>query len=103
MEDLLRFNICDLTSSFVRNDAVPDLTERIESCIPSHLEYACAYWSHHLCEAPYSPELLIKLSDFAYSRLLFWFEVLSLMGSFGRAIHALFEAVTWLDVRYPSL
>ncbi|OCB87982.1 WD40 repeat-like protein [Sanghuangporus baumii] len=97
--DLLRFNICDLESSFVRNDDVLDLADRIKSQIPSCLEYACLHWAQHLLDASsYSSDLHGRLSYFAYRRLLFWFEVLSLLKLFGRvATCSLREAMaTWI-------
>ncbi|KAL5480301.1 hypothetical protein ACEPAI_1571 [Sanghuangporus weigelae] len=98
MEVMLHFNMCNLETSFVRNDDVPDLTNRVEVCIPSHLEYACIHWVHHLCDVSYSPYLLDKLSDFAYKRLVFWFEVLSLVEMFGRvASRSLLQAVMWIE------
>lgn len=57
MKDLLRFNICNIETSFIRNEDIPDLGTRIQGCIPSHLAYASVYWYQHLCEVPYSREL----------------------------------------------
>lgn len=99
MKDLLRFNICNIETSFIRNEDIPDLGARIQDCIPSHLEYACVYWSSHLCEAPYSRELSDQLSAFSYQKLLFWFEVLSLLKTFGRvAGQSLLYASIWAKV-----
>ncbi|KAL5478714.1 hypothetical protein ACEPAI_1991 [Sanghuangporus weigelae] len=104
MKNLLRFNICDLKSSFVRNDDVPDLADRIKSQIPSHLEYACLYWAQHLLDASYSSDLHDQLSYFAYRQLLFWFEVLSLLNLFGRvATRSLREVLTWIVPKDASL
>ncbi|KAL5522077.1 hypothetical protein ACEPAF_1934 [Sanghuangporus sanghuang] len=97
MENMLHFNMCRLETSFVCNDDVPDFAHRVQDCIPSHLEYACIHWVQHLRDAPYSPDVFKGLNDFVHQRLLFWFEVLSLINSFGRiASHALLDAVKWI-------
>ena len=100
MKTGLRFNICDLPSSFIRNEDVPGLSNRIKVRIPQYLRYACVQWAHHLAEVPHSsPELFQMLSDFAYNRLLFWFEMLGLTKTFGRvAPRALFDASRWSEV-----
>ena len=98
MEERLQFNMCDLGTSFNCNNNVPDLQDRIKNYIPPHLTYACAYWSHHLCEVPYSSGLLDKLTDLAHERLIFWFEVLSLGGQFRLASPVLLNASRWAAV-----
>ena len=46
-----------------------------------------------------SDDLVEVLSSFAYERLLFWFEVLSLKRQFGQvAVRALREAASWAVV-----
>ena len=98
MEEMLHFNICDLSTSFTRNEDIPDFENRVKKYIPSYLNYACAYWSHHLCKVSYSHDLLNMLSDFAHERLLFWYEVLSLGNQFRVASPALLSASTWVIV-----
>ncbi|KAL5512428.1 hypothetical protein ACEPAG_3420 [Sanghuangporus baumii] len=98
MENMLHFNMCNLETSFVHNDDVQGISDRVKECIPSHLEYVCMHWAQHLCDVPYSPDLLDKLSDFAYKSLLFWFEVLSLVKMFVRvANRSLLQAVMWIE------
>ncbi|KAL5521321.1 hypothetical protein ACEPAG_9245 [Sanghuangporus baumii] len=98
MEDLLRFNICGLKSSFDCNDDVTDLVDRVKAVMPSHLEYACTYWAQHLLDTPYSSDIHDKLSEFAYQRLLFWLETLSLVKRFDRiASRALRDAAGWVE------
>lgn len=99
MDDMLRFNICDLETSFVRNEDIPNVGARIKGRIPPCLEYACVYWDLHLCDVPYSRELSDRLSAFSQRNLLFWFEVLSLLRMFGRvANQALLNAEAWAQV-----
>ncbi|KAL5531874.1 hypothetical protein ACEPAF_5437 [Sanghuangporus sanghuang] len=84
MSEKLCFNICGIESSFLRNDKVPDLRDRIKKAIPRHLDYACRFWSVHLCETPNPDGLLEKLNTFANDHLLYWFEVLSLTKHYNR-------------------
>lgn len=100
MEDMLRFNICELESSFVRNDDIPGLEDRIKNAIPPHLEYACLYWAPHLCDVPYtSLDLFEELLAFCYRHLLYWFEVLSLLKRFSTAAgQSLSAASAWSGV-----
>ncbi|KAL5512552.1 hypothetical protein ACEPAG_3205 [Sanghuangporus baumii] len=80
----LRFNICGIESSFLRNDEVPSIQDCILKAIPRHLDYACRFWSIHFCEIPNSKDLLKELNIFANIHLLYWFEVLSLTKHYNR-------------------
>ncbi|KAL5512555.1 hypothetical protein ACEPAG_3208 [Sanghuangporus baumii] len=84
MHEALRFNMCRIESSFLRNNEIPDLQDRIQQAIPRHLDYACRFWSIHFCEIPNSKDLLKKLNTFANVHLLYWFEVLSLTKYYNR-------------------
>lgn len=58
--------------------------------ISYELKYACMYWATHLSKAHDSTEILLNLLDeFAFTHLLPWIEVLSLIGK--------------LEVAYPAL
>ncbi|PAV17364.1 WD40 domain containing protein [Pyrrhoderma noxium] len=97
MEELLRYDICGLEMSLVFNKDVPDLDERIEKNIPSFLKYICCNWFNHLRDVPYSQELCEQLKSFAYVRLLFWFEVLSLTKTFSNHVGtALLYTIQWV-------
>ena len=87
------------------NNEIKDLEARIKRNIPPCLDYACRFWSDHLCESAFSPnsELLSELSDFVYTRLLFWLEALSLLGKFSLASTALLKASWWIPVRHTSI
>ncbi|PAV14664.1 nucleotide-binding-oligomerization-domain like receptor [Pyrrhoderma noxium] len=104
MGDLLRYNICNIPSSFVSNSNVTDLDERVAQCIPPSLEYICCNWAHHLRDVPYSRELCSQLQSFAYNQLLFWFEVLSLTNTFDNNVGpALQFAIDWVGNNDPEL
>ncbi|KAL5504568.1 hypothetical protein ACEPAH_7229 [Sanghuangporus vaninii] len=100
MGEKLHFNICGIESSFMRNDEIPDLRDRIQKAIPRHLDYACRFWSVHFCEVPDPKDLSGHLKTFANHRLLYWFEVLSLTGYF---IHVAAGALNDANLKITSL
>jgi hypothetical protein len=80
MKKKLRFNICDLPSSYLPNSEVLDLDDRIKKRIPAELVYSCRFWTDHVREAPFNPALAAEVQAFFNDKiLLFWFEVLSLL------------------------
>ena len=75
----LRFNICGLSSSFVRNADVEGLEDSIAANIPPHLDLACCTWTYHVSQLQaFEPTLVQMISDFFHFCLLFWLEVMSL-------------------------
>ena len=79
MQNMLRFNICDLKDSRVRNTAIPDLPSRVSKAIPPHLAYSCRYWMDHLQHADYTPDLLSKVTLFFKDMFPYWLEAISLL------------------------
>jgi hypothetical protein len=79
MEKNLKFNICDLEDSRLRNTKVPDLTSRVTKAIPPHLAYSCQYWMSHMRHAECSPELLEQVTSFFMKFFPFWLEAISLL------------------------
>ena len=104
MKDGLRFNICSLKTSHLRNDDVVDLADRIQRSIPSHLSYACRFWAHHLRDTDKKEHdhdgLLNAIHNFLYTRLLYWLEVMSLIQEIPMAIAALLAAAQWIGVSF---
>ncbi|EJD04813.1 WD40 repeat-like protein [Fomitiporia mediterranea MF3/22] len=103
MRSMLRFNICNIQSSYTRNDQDPGLPDRIKANIPPYLEYVCLFWSQHLLEAPFSLALLDKLSEFLNKRLLYWLEVMSLLGKVNIASPAFLYVINWILLHNPEL
>ena len=99
MGELLKHNICNISSSFALNSDVPDIDNRVTRCIPQFLNYICCNWIHHLQDVSYSQDLCSKLRSFVSKQLLFWFEVLSLTKTFNRHVGpALLFAIGWIGV-----
>jgi len=98
----LCFNICGLESSFLLNSDVPDLAKRVKAKIPPQLSYSCQFWAKHLQATEFDPELAGYVKDIlGNERILFWFEVLSLLGVLGNAAPALSSVARWSQVSSP--
>ncbi|CCA71244.1 hypothetical protein PIIN_05182 [Serendipita indica DSM 11827] len=99
--DGLRFNICQLESSFYLNRQIPDLDIRMSRFILGRLRYASSHWSFHVAETDNNwrhrlenaLQYIIRIP-----RVLHWIEILSFTGGVRRAIAGL-RAVT----RHPGL
>lgn len=81
MKAELRFNICNLESSYLPNSDVADLPQRIKRCISSQLYYSCRFWTSHYMASSFNASLVEELEPFFDERVLFWLEVLSLTRS----------------------
>ena len=79
MKAELRFNICNLPSSYLSNSEVHDLAERIQEKISPQLLYSCRFWANHLRQTSFTIPLAKEMKAlFNDEKLLFWFEVLGL-------------------------
>ncbi|KAF8715288.1 ribosomal large subunit assembly, partial [Rhizoctonia solani] len=96
MKDQLRFNICDLPSSFIPDENVDNLQDRIKHRILASLAYVCRYWASHVSVAPANDDLLEDLSVFLSERLLFWMEVMSLRRELLAGIEGFLALKQWL-------
>jgi hypothetical protein len=92
----LKFNICNLESSYLANKDVADLKSRIDEHISSALSYACRFWDDHLEHSGFETDLYRKLQTFFETKLLFWLEALSLMNYLGLALEACSALNAWL-------
>ncbi|CAE6505525.1 unnamed protein product [Rhizoctonia solani] len=96
-----QFNICGLESSFVSDDAVPGLEERVKQAIAAEMFYAARYWAVHLQSSVSSPDLLRELENFLSERLLLWMEVMNLKKC-GGAMPEMIRLVEKCDTAYPE-
>ena len=85
MRDKLRFNICGLKDSRVRNANVSDLDDRVKLAIPPHLSYSCRYWMDHLQHTDCTPKLLKETTCFFKDFFPYWLEAISLLSHTSRA------------------
>ena len=102
MSRSLEKNMCKLPDG-VANSDISDLKERIERYIDPALRYACRSWHTHLVggHAPLTNtlEVTATLHRFLERKLLFWLEVLSVLGAVRNAVDALKATADWLEVR----
>ncbi|KAL5500834.1 hypothetical protein ACEPAH_9221 [Sanghuangporus vaninii] len=78
----LKFNICDLESSYLENKAISDLACRVKENIPESLQYSCSYWMEHTAQGGDGHLLQGFVVDLlTSSRILYWIEVLSLLSA----------------------
>jgi NACHT domain len=96
MLDSLKFNICNLKSSYLANCDVPDFESRIAKYIPPGLWYACVFWHDHLEHLAFEHGLFTKLRSLFETKFLFWLEVLSIKSNVGLALPAFLSLKTWL-------
>jgi len=98
MKSSLRFNICDLPSSFLFDSEVPDLSHRIEKNISNVLQYSCRNWAQHLNRAGSGDcdSLQTEIDEFLHVRVLFWIEAMNLLGSRAQCSLMLQKAREWV-------
>ncbi|KAJ6582172.1 hypothetical protein B0H19DRAFT_984341, partial [Mycena capillaripes] len=99
----LRFNICDLPTSYLRNIDILDFQWRLDNHIPLHLRYAAQFWIDHLVQVTYDSWRGQRLQNFLFKKFLFWLEVLSLLGIVGYGQQALSKLMDWASESTPLL
>lgn len=94
----LRFNICQLQSSYSRNSEIADLDKRVEANITDHLSYSCRYWNSHVAETKFNARLATEVEAFLNKeQVLYWLETLSLLNALNGAPSALRVILNWID------
>ena len=98
VKEKLKRNICNLDDYVLLSD-VKDLSERRMCHIGDTLGYACHFWTNHLMgipsDGPDVEEVWKAIDEFFTMRLLFWIEVLSLMGNLDVCVYALINIQQW--------
>jgi hypothetical protein len=94
--DGLKFNICQLETSYLANDDVEDFNTRVEQHIPPALLYACRFWGDHLKHTDFKTDLFRKVETLFKEKFLFWLETLSLTRNIGLAPSAFATLNMWL-------
>ncbi|KAH9487249.1 Vegetative incompatibility protein HET-E-1 [Psilocybe cubensis] len=98
MKEQLRFNICQLPSSYLPNSEVEDLDQRINDCISRELSYSSRFWTNHLQLAEYHVILVDAMREFFnHERLLFWIEILSLLKLVNTCAQAMWSVIKWVS------
>ncbi|GAB1528145.1 hypothetical protein RhiTH_011336 [Rhizoctonia solani] len=95
MKNQLRFNICQLKTSFITDSEVQDLEVRKARYIPPALSYVAHHWGDHVVKCARSEMVEANLEEFLSNRLLFWMEVLSLKCTLDVGISMLSKLKSW--------
>ena len=98
MRERLKRNICEL-DDYTKLSKVKDLPDRQKDHIGDALEYACCFWTKHLLGTPGSgsgvEEIQEAIDEFFPTCLLFWIEVLILVGKLDTGVYALNDIQQW--------
>ncbi|KAJ6592955.1 hypothetical protein B0H19DRAFT_1279740, partial [Mycena capillaripes] len=97
LDKQLKFNICHLPTSYLRNIDMPDFQWRLDNYIPLHLRYAAQFWTDHLVETAYDSCRGQRVQNLLFKGFLFWLEVLSLLGIVGYGQQALAKLIGWAN------
>ena len=89
MKTSLRFNICELETSSVANKDIPDLGQKVNNKVCESLQYSCLYWVSHFAEASRQTIECHVIEFFRSLRVLYWLEVLGLIGGMRNGLDAL--------------
>ncbi|CAG7854426.1 SubName: Full=Related to WD40-repeat protein (Notchless protein) {ECO:0000313/EMBL:CCA71457.1} [Serendipita indica DSM 11827] len=85
----LKFNICQIESSFYLNRQITDLDARVAKFISRRLRYASLHWSFHVAamDSDWGRRLRNELARIVKSPFaLYWMEILSVTGGVMRAV-----------------
>ncbi|CAG8748024.1 12444_t:CDS:1, partial [Acaulospora colombiana] len=96
MKRELKFNICQLEDSHLRNRDVVDLKTRVGRYIPGHLSYSCYFWVDHLTKTKCDEGTYGPLDYFIKNLFLYWLEVLSVSNQVGLAGGVLAKLTKWM-------
>ena len=105
MEERLKRNICGLDEHTILTE-VGDLSTRQKEHIGDALGYSCQFWAKHLAEVPSSggdvEEVHKAIDKFFTTHLLFWIEVLTIMGCLGMSVYAINDIQQWYNSVSPD-
>jgi len=88
----LHFNMCNLDSSTLKN---VDIQPTVKSTIPPLILYSSLFWVDHLIQIPSDEKIMEAVKFMMYKKLLFWLEVMSLIGKAYEASSILKKALSW--------
>ncbi|TFK97743.1 hypothetical protein BDV98DRAFT_607426 [Pterulicium gracile] len=93
----LSFNMCNLPSSYLFDNEVIDIRERLEEGIlgVNALEYSCRFWMSHVGSSVLDNTLSAKVSMFARDKILYWIEAMNLLGARSECWATVSEMVQW--------
>ena len=106
MQQDLKFNICDVETSYCGHREIEGIQDRIDKVITPALLYASRYWAEHLelgsSAESTSGQLSGQVADFITEKFLYWIEVLSLKNEISTIPVILQKAISWAKVGIQS-
>lgn len=104
MRKMLKFNICELETSFVANKNIPGLEEKVRRNIPESLKYSCLHWGTYCAKGDRATAYELIMDFFSSAQVLYWLEVLSLVGNLKNGLAALQHVMIVYEVGcFPPL
>ena len=101
MQESLHFNMCNLPSSYIFDSELPGLNASIDKTVTPTLRYVSRHWARHLLSAVPAKndtdDLFCGLKNFLCNKLLFWMEVMNLLGAKFECSSILKDAESWLE------
>jgi len=98
MKEKLKKNICSLDNYAILGE-VGDISTQRRVHIGAALEYACQFWTKHLMGIPGNghnvEEVHKAVDEFFTKHLLFWIEVLVIMGILDAGVYAINDIRQW--------
>jgi len=88
----LHFNMCKLESSNIKNVDIPST---VKSAISPLILYSCTFWADHLVHIPGGETSMEVVKFVMYEKLLFWIEVMSILGKTHEVSGILKRALEW--------
>ncbi|KAI0071930.1 hypothetical protein K474DRAFT_1668455 [Panus rudis PR-1116 ss-1] len=109
---VLKYNICMLETSHLRNTDIPRLEERIDYLISSSVRYASRFWVAHLqdtvqCNSQrleaLGTKICTQIEHFLHDKFLQWLEVLSCLDAVRSIPESLYHVAKWLPDQHGEL
>ena len=88
----LRFNMCNLKSSSIKNADIPAANK---SSLSPLVSYSSLFWADHLVQTQCEEILVEAVKFIMYEKLLFWIEVMSILGKAHEVSAILKKALEW--------
>ncbi|CCA70259.1 hypothetical protein PIIN_04198 [Serendipita indica DSM 11827] len=97
----LKFNICQVESSFYLNREIPNIDTKVSTFISRNLQYASSHWLYHVAETDDQWRSTLKdelLHAVQFPYILYWMEILSFSGGVPRAIAGLRAVISHIGL-----
>ena len=91
----LHFNMCNLESSNIKNVDIP---ATVKTAISPLVSYSSTFWADHLVHIPCDEMSMEAVKFVLYEKLLFWIEVMSILGKTHEVYTILRRVLEWPEM-----